>query len=120
MPVHRHRYAPRQAEILHRRVSGKRVLDGLWRLAFPGVGLVAAGAFAAGRLARRRGYAVIHAHWPLPAGLVALTGAGRAGKAASGRHLSRGGARRLRRQPAAAGSFGDRLRRARRGGGELQ
>lgn len=67
VPVHRYRYAPRQAEILYRRVSEMKVMDGLWRLSLPGGGLIVAGALASGRLLRRRPYDVIHAHWPLPA-----------------------------------------------------
>jgi glycosyltransferase involved in cell wall biosynthesis len=77
--VHRFRYAPRRWETLtHDQTAPDRIRE---RPAFLGLvpGYVAAGSLAAARLARSGEFALLHAFWPLPHGVLGL-----AAKRASG------------------------------------
>jgi glycosyltransferase involved in cell wall biosynthesis len=77
--VHRFRYAPAAWETLtHDQTAPDRIRQ---HPQFLGLvpGYVAAGSFAASRLARTGGFDVIHAFWPIPQGLLGL-----AAKRASG------------------------------------
>lgn len=66
IPVHRFRYFFRRWENLtHEETAPDRMRKSLLYKLLP-LFFVAAGMFAAWRLARRRGYDVIHVHWPLP------------------------------------------------------
>ncbi|HEX5724561.1 MAG TPA: glycosyltransferase [Longimicrobiaceae bacterium] len=70
--VHRFRYAPRPWETLtHDQTAPDRIRE---RPLFLGLvpGYVAAGSLAAARLARRGGFDLVHAFWPLPQGLLGL------------------------------------------------
>lgn len=70
--VHRFRYAPAAWETLtHDQTAPDRVRE---RPIFLGLvpSYVAAGSLAAARLARRGGFDVVHAFWPLPHGLLGL------------------------------------------------
>ena len=70
--VHRFRYAPRAWETLtHDQTAPDRIRE---RPLFLGLvpGYVAAGSAAAARLARRGGFDVVHAFWPLPHGVIGL------------------------------------------------
>ncbi len=64
--VHRFRYAPgRFEDLTHDQTAPDRVRE---RPAYLGLlpGYAVAGAIAAARLARRGGFDVVHAHWPMP------------------------------------------------------
>ena len=77
--VHRFRYAPRWMETLtHDQTAPDRIRE---KPLFLGLvpGYVASGSAAAARLARTGEFAVVHAFWPLPHGLIGL-----AAKRASG------------------------------------
>lgn len=66
IPVHRFRYFFRRWENLtHEETAPDRMRKSLLYKVLP-LFFVAAGMLAAWRLARRRGYDVIHVHWPLP------------------------------------------------------
>ena len=66
IPVHRFRYFFRRWENLtHEETAPDRMRKSLLYKLLP-LFFVAAGMLAAWRLARRRGYDVIHVHWPLP------------------------------------------------------
>ena len=70
--VHRFRYAPKGLETLtHDQTAPDRIRE---RPAYLGLvpGYVAAGAWAASRLARTGGFDVVHVFWPLPHGLFGL------------------------------------------------
>ena len=70
IPVHRFRYFLRPWENLtHEEAAPERMRRSLIYRVLP-VFFVAAGMFAAWRLARRRRYDVIHVHWPLPLALL--------------------------------------------------
>ena len=80
IPVYRFRYFLRRWENLtHEETAPDRMRKSLLYKVLP-LFFVAAGMFAAWRLARRRGYDVIHVHWPLP--LAALGWAAARGAAA--------------------------------------
>ena len=70
--VHRFRYAPRAWETLtHEQTAPDRIRERpLFLTLVPGY--VAAGSLAAARLARRGGFDVVHAFWPLPHGLLGV------------------------------------------------
>jgi glycosyltransferase involved in cell wall biosynthesis len=70
--VHRFRYAPAAAESLtHDQTTPDRIRD---RPAYVALvpGYLVAGMLAAARLARRGGFDVVHAFWPLPHGLFGI------------------------------------------------
>jgi Glycosyltransferase Family 4 len=74
VPVHRYRYCAKRREVLDREVGAMETLVSRRTLVLPGLSLIAAGTFAAARLARRADFEVIHSHWPLPNGLLASSG----------------------------------------------
>jgi glycosyltransferase involved in cell wall biosynthesis len=70
--VHRFRYAPARFETLtHDQTAPDRIRERPWYLALV-PSYVAAGSAAAARVARRGGFDVVHAFWPLPHGLLGL------------------------------------------------
>jgi glycosyltransferase involved in cell wall biosynthesis len=70
IPVHRFRYFPSRWENLtHEETAPDRMRKSLLYRLMPGF-YVAAGMFAAWRLARRNRYDVIHVHWPMPHALL--------------------------------------------------
>jgi glycosyltransferase involved in cell wall biosynthesis len=72
IPVHRFRYAPaRYEDLTHDEAAADRVGRAL-RYRVLAVAYLAAGSLAALRLARRRGYDVIHVHWPVPNAVLGL------------------------------------------------
>jgi glycosyltransferase involved in cell wall biosynthesis len=77
--VHRFRYAPKPWETLtHDQTAPDRIRERPWFLSLV-PGYVAAGSRAAARLARRGGFDVIHAFWPLPQGVLGLWASRRSG-----------------------------------------
>lgn len=73
--VHRYRYWSRKREVVTHEAGAMNKMPERGDLVLPAYALVGAGTIAATRLARREGYDVIHAHWPLPMGLPAQAGA---------------------------------------------
>lgn len=70
--VHRFRYAPRRIEDLtHDQTAPDRVRERPWYLGLV-PGYVLSGMVAAARLARRRGFDLVHVHWPIPHALIGL------------------------------------------------
>ena len=70
IPVHRFRYFPSRWENLtHEETAPDRMRRSLLYRLMPGF-YVAAGMFAAWRLARRNRYDVVHVHWPMPHALL--------------------------------------------------
>lgn len=73
--VHRFRYAPsRWEDLTHDQTAPDRVRDRPAYLALV-PGYVAAGSLAAARLARSGRFDAIHAHWPIPHGVMAMVAA---------------------------------------------